>query len=97
MGVRTVLFSLVFLLICTSTFAQGVGINPSGNPPDTSAMLDVFSTQKGLLIPRMTTAQRDSIVSPAFGLLILNITDSCFNGGQVVPGLSLAVQVLLAI
>jgi hypothetical protein len=38
--------------------------------PDNSAMLDVSSTDKGLLIPRMTKAQRDAIGSPVSGLMI---------------------------
>jgi hypothetical protein len=42
---------------------------------DNSAVLDVRSTTKGLLIPRMTTAQMNAIVSPATGLLVTN-TDS---------------------
>jgi hypothetical protein len=52
------------------TFAQGVGINADGSAPDNSAMLDVKSTDKGLLIPRMTAAQRASIINPAAGLMV---------------------------
>lgn len=48
-------------------FAQ-VGIGT--NTPDNSAMLDVQSTTKGLLTPRMTMLQRDGITSPQTGLLI---------------------------
>ena len=48
-----------------------VGINSTGAAPATSAMLDVTSTSKGLLIPRMTTVQRTTgIASPATGLLV---------------------------
>jgi hypothetical protein len=68
--------SLVFL-ICSifylSTHAQNVAI---GTPtPDASAKLDVTSTTSGFLPPRMTTAQRNAIASPAQGLVIFN-TDS---------------------
>jgi hypothetical protein len=44
--------------------------------PNASALLDVSSTTKGFLPPRMTTTQRDAISSPAAGLVIYNTTDS---------------------
>ncbi|MBK6346535.1 MAG: tail fiber domain-containing protein [Bacteroidales bacterium] len=47
-----------------------VAINTDGSTPDNSAMLDVKSTSQGLLIPRMTLAQRNAIASPANGLMI---------------------------
>ncbi|HOF81940.1 MAG TPA: FISUMP domain-containing protein, partial [Bacteroidales bacterium] len=47
---------------------------------DPSAMLDVKSTDLGMLIPRMTSAQRDAITNPAEGLLIFNITTHCYEG-----------------
>jgi hypothetical protein len=60
---------LVLLLIVTGVaLGQGVGINTA--TPDNSAMLDVVSTNKGVLIPRMTAAQRGAITSPATGLLV---------------------------
>lgn len=44
-----------------------------------SSVLDMTSITKGILIPRMTTTQRDAIISPANGLLIYNTTTSTFN------------------
>ena len=52
------------------SFAQNVGINATGSLPDNSAMLDVSSTTKGLLPPRMTMAQRNLIDLPATGIII---------------------------
>ena len=60
-------------------FAQGVSINGTGARADTSAMLDVSSTTKGALIPRMSTTQRNAIVQPAQGLLVWNTTTNCLN------------------
>ena len=48
--------------------AQGVGLNNA--TPDASSILDLTATDRGLLIPRMTTAQRDIIAAPATGLLV---------------------------
>lgn len=47
--------------------------------PDPSAVLDLQSQEQGLLLPRMSTAERDAINSPAPGLMIYNTDDSCFN------------------
>ncbi len=57
------------LLITTYSSAQ-VAINKTGNSPDGSALLDVQSDSLGILIPRMTEAQRDAITNPIAGLLI---------------------------
>ncbi len=54
--------------------AQNVAINGTGIAPVASAMLDVSSTTSGLLIPRMTSAQRIAIASPATGLLVYDTT-----------------------
>jgi len=68
---RIIIFSVVFLMLFQiKSFAQNVGINATGATPDNSAMLDVQSTDKGMLIPRMTQAERDAIASPATGLMI---------------------------
>ena len=75
---------LILLLIIQVTFftkiqAQNIAVNQTGNLPDTSAMLDVSSTNKGFLAPRMTTAQQNVIPLPATGLLIFNTTDNGFR------------------
>lgn len=56
-----------------------ISISTDGSAPDGSSMLDVKSTSKGMLIPRMTTAERDAIVSPAVGLVIYNTTSDCLE------------------
>jgi uncharacterized protein (TIGR02145 family) len=58
----------LFMSIIPNSFAQRVGIGTTN--PHPSAELDVSSTQRGLLPPRMTFAQRNAIVSPAAGLMI---------------------------
>ncbi|MEZ4849530.1 MAG: tail fiber domain-containing protein [Bacteroidia bacterium] len=72
-------FSLFIFLIFPLSLSAQVGINGTNSDPDPSAMLDVQSTDKGLLMPRMTTAQRDSITSPATGLIIYNLDNTGFQ------------------
>ena len=61
------IITLISFLTLNTLYAQ-VGINTGA--PDPSAALEISSTEKGLLIPRMTKAQRDAISSPATGLMI---------------------------
>lgn len=56
-----------------------MSLNQNGNPPHPSAGLDVDFNDRGVLVPRMTQGQRDSIQSPATGLLIFNTSTNCFN------------------
>ncbi len=68
---KKLIFSIILILGFINVYAQGgVGINDDSTAPDNSAMLDVKSTDKGLLTPRMTETQRNAIASPATGLLI---------------------------
>lgn len=64
---KLILFLLLLLAMTVAYGQQNMGI---GGKPDNSAMLDVSSTSKGLLMPRMTTSQRRAINSPASGLLV---------------------------
>lgn len=65
--------NLLIIILLTFAILQlnaQVSINTTGSDPNSSAMLDVQSTDKGMLIPRMTETQRDAITSPAEGLMI---------------------------
>lgn len=79
--------SSLFLELGTlNCFAQGISINETGNAPAGCAILEVqpdVNFNKGLLLPRLTTAQRATIASPVEGLIIYNTTTSCleiYNG-----------------
>ncbi len=71
------IFTLLASVVLTATMYAQVGIGTTN--PNTSAELDVSSTTKGFLPPRMTTTQRDAIESPADGLVIFNTTTKCLN------------------
>src|ERR1700761_6865 len=68
MRIAFTLFLLILINIVSH--AQTVAINTSGDAGDSSAMLDISSAAKGLLIPRMSTAQIHAILRPAKGLLV---------------------------
>jgi len=55
-----------------------VAVNSDGSNPDASAMLDIYSTDKGLLIPRLTDSQMRSVNAPAEGLLVYNKDEKAF-------------------
>jgi len=61
--------TIIFFLVISLQIRAQVAVNSTGSPADNSAMLDVSSTSKGFLVPRMTMAQRFSITSPATGLI----------------------------
>ena len=67
---------LALFLFTAELCSQNVGINETGSNPDGSAMLDVTSTNKGILIPRLTRAQKFLINTPANGLLIYQTDDT---------------------
>ena len=73
-------FFIITALLTTYLLEAQVSISSDGSEPDSSAMLDVKSTSKGVLFSRMTTAQRDAITDPAESLLIFNITTQCYEG-----------------
>lgn len=80
MKIQFLLYLIWF--IPSVSFSQNVGINT--NTPDASAALDITSTSKGLLPPRMTKTERDLIESPATGLIIFQTDNSSgfyYNAG----------------
>lgn len=71
---RCIFWIWITCLACGgSVQAQSVGVNDDGDPPHPSAMLDVRSQQRGMLMPRMTGAQRQAIQAPAEGLLVYQV------------------------
>jgi hypothetical protein len=82
---KNLLFLLILAVGITSN-AQ-VAINTDNSVPDNSSMLDIKSSDKGILIPRMTQTQRDGIANPATGLMIFQTDNSpgfYFNSGTSV-------------
>ncbi|MEM6395014.1 MAG: tail fiber domain-containing protein [Bacteroidota bacterium] len=71
------LATLLVLTVSTLTHAQ-VAINTTGDGPDNSAMLDVSSNDKGILIPRMDSTGRIAILNPADGLMVYDTTTTTF-------------------
>jgi hypothetical protein len=67
---------IILLLVIQNSNAQlGIGTLV----PNNSSILDLTATDKGLLIPRMTTTQRNLIASPALSLMIFNTDEGEFN------------------
>jgi hypothetical protein len=81
------ILTCLFILGCYISYPQ-VAINSDGTQPNSSTGPDVKFTDKGFLPPRLTTAQRNAIVSPAEGLVIYNTeekTMNIFNGTSWAP------------
>jgi hypothetical protein len=74
----SIILLLLVLLVKMPATAQNIGINATGASPNTSAILDVSSTSKGLLMPRMTSAQRNAIATPAEGLKVYDTDTKTF-------------------
>jgi len=67
---RVNLIAVIIGFTVVASAQQGVAINTDGTNADNSALLDIKSNSKGILIPRLTAAQKTAISSPATGLLI---------------------------
>jgi hypothetical protein len=82
--VKAVYVILLVMFFNSNMFAQ-VSINTDGAQPDNSAMLDVSSTTKGMLIPRMTNGEIQAILLPATGLMVFQtdgINGLYYNAGS---------------
>ncbi len=65
--IHTIIFTAILTL---GSMGQGVAVNDDGTPPHPGAILDVQSTDKGMLIPRLSTQERSSITNLVEGLLV---------------------------
>jgi uncharacterized protein (TIGR02145 family) len=77
---KSIYFFLVAIFFTAGANAQSVAINTDGSPANASALLDLKSTNQGLLPPRMTETQRNAISAPAAGLIVY-----CTNCGAGEP------------
>lgn len=78
------LITLIFLFFLTFFAYAQVSINSVSAPAHNSAMLDITSNQKGMLLPRMTLSERNAIPSPANSLLIYQTDNNAgyyYNAG----------------
>lgn len=88
---KVFLVGLAGMIMTFQGFSQ-VSVNTTGTPADPSAMMDISSTDKGLLIPRVTlTSYGDNITpinNPARGLLVYNINSPLSEGFYVWTGMA---------
>ena len=91
MKTLSLLLVSLFLLAGTGLFSQ-VAVNTDGSAADQSAMLDVKSTNSGVLVPRMTASERDAIPSPATGLLVYVSDTDLFYSRQGTRSINLPHQ-----
>jgi hypothetical protein len=73
-----IIISLLCAHLLVNAQNEGVSISSDNSAPDESAMLDVQSTTKGVLVPRLTTTQRTDIINPANGLLVFDSSTESF-------------------
>ncbi len=72
------LFFIVVAIITISSLKAQNNVGIGTTTPDASSIVDMQSTSKGMLVPRMTTAQRLAIVSPANSLLVYDTNFDCY-------------------
>lgn len=81
--------AILTLLLALSAFVANAQVGIGTISPNASAQLDVQSTTKGLLAPRMTDTQRAGIASPATGLLVYQTNGDAgfwyYTGSEWVP------------
>lgn len=68
------LLAISILFFVNANAQNGVAISNGAATPDAKAMLDVISTSKGVLLPRLTSVQRNAIATPPDGLVVYDST-----------------------
>ena len=83
-NLTTLLLAFGLVITTLTLSAQNVAINRDGSAPNPAAMLDISATNAGLLIPRMTAAQKEAISNSPAGLLVFQTDQTSgfkyFNG-----------------
>jgi len=77
-SMKKLIGSLTFFLLYCALGAQSVGINTDGSTPNSDAALHIKSTNKGMVIPSMSTSQRTSISNVSNGLLVYDTNTNSF-------------------
>lgn len=86
----------LYITICCIYTTMGysqIAINTE--TPDASAVFDIESTTKGIILPRLTTTDKETIVSPATGLIVYDTTKKCLSmniGSEESPNWICATQ-----
>ncbi len=78
-SINQIVITLLAVLCSTFSVVAQVGVNTDGALPHSSAVLDMKSTEKGFLPPRMTREQRNSLTNPATGMIVF-CTDCAADG-----------------
>lgn len=78
---KRLLFLLLFFLAFYVDAQVGIGVAT----PEESSILDLTSTDKGVLAPRLTTTQRRAISNPEKGLIVFNTTRDCLEVNEGTP------------
>ena len=71
---RLVIAAIISITLHQTAVSQSLSVNTDGSTAHPSALLDVKSTAKGVLVPRMSKANKNAIAAPATGLLIFQDT-----------------------
>ena len=69
---------LLILFLPLLAYSQAVGVNNTGATPDPSSILDIASSDKGVLVPRLLSTERNAISNAAEGLLVYDTDESSF-------------------
>ncbi|MCF8275334.1 MAG: hypothetical protein K9J17_01265, partial [Flavobacteriales bacterium] len=75
---KQILLGIFLTVNAYGSLAQDNNVGIGTTTPDQSSVLDVSSTEKGMLVPRLNSIQRLGILSPAQGLLVYDTDIDCF-------------------
>ncbi len=84
--IKIFLAACLLMVFALGVHAQSVGINATGDAPNSKAILDLSSTSKGFLPPRMTFLEKAAITSPPAGLMIWCTNCGTYGELQVYNG-----------